>query len=632
MKQWIAPTLLLLSLVGCGGGGGGSDSSGGNGGNGGTPTPPPSESNTPPTINGLSDISLSENSSGNFSPTVDSESNIDDFSWTQVSGPEMQISPSDMNLGFMTPEVGPEGDVAVFRFTVSASNGQTTNKDVSLNIENVNKLPVIQGVEAQDSIIGEVIEFDASSSFDPDGEIVTWNWTIDTPSSSSASLSTSDAAKTEFTPDVEGTYEVTVRVTDDLGGSSETVRTIEVSASNTPPVADAGRDANILTAHTYQLNGSNSYDEEMGELTYSWTLTVPADSATVLANANNMFASFTPDIPGTYSATLTVTDEGGLTDSDTVEITADNENLPPVAAPSANQTGKVGDVITIDGSASYDPEDEALDYLWSLSPPDGSTVVLDDNASASTTFTPDVEGEYLVTLVVNDGVFDSEPETTTVTIEIGNSAPVANAGENQLGEISETYTLDGSASTDPDGDMLTYQWTLSSQPEGSQANLSNDTLEQATFTADKSGDYVFYLEVSDGELTSTDVTTITLSHPQIKFWVLKNGERNNQLLANGFTGTYIGVALEDDFETGDFELEVTGAPITVEVESYDENNVVDPYFNGLPDGTSTIEAGEVVRFSLVFPGSLEGSQFLRFKIYIPEHDYTVMWEASRSLP
>lgn len=639
MKQWIASTLLMTCLVGCGGGG-----SSENGEIESPPpavTPPPSDgsdnppeddANDPPTITGLSDLTLDENTSGTLSPTVDGSDDIDDYSWTQISGPELPLSHSDMAISFTVPEVEPEGDVIVLRFNVSSSNGTSAEKEVTVYVENVNILPVIQGFSTTDIALGEVVQFDASSSYDPDGEIVEWSWTVDAPSSSSATFSTPSQASTDFTPDVEGSYDVTIIVTDDLGGSREVVRSMQVTIPNTPPVADAGRDASILTTHTFQFDGSNSYDEELGELTYSWTLAIPENSTSTLNNPDNMFPSFTPDIPGTYTATLTVTDEEGLSDSDSVVITADNENLPPVAEPGTDITGKTGDVISMDGTGSYDPEGEELSYLWSLSSPDSSTASLDDSSSATPSFVPDIEGEYQLTLIVSDGTLDSEPQTVIATIEIGNSAPTANAGANQSGEILDTFTLDGSASSDPDGDMLTYQWTVTSQPEGAQANLSNATLEQATFSADVAGDYVVYLQVSDGEFTSTDVTTISLIHSQMKIWVIKNGERNGQTLGNGFHGTYTGPARAEERDGGTYELEITGSAVTVEVTSYDKNDVVDPYIRGLPDGTSTFEPGEVIRFTMVYPGSLEADQSLWYEIYIPEYDFTATWEATRTIP
>ncbi len=73
-------------------------------------------------------------------------------------------------------------------------------------------------------------------------------------------------------------------------------------------------------------------------------------------------------------------------------------------------------------------------------------------------FTVDRPGTYLGTLTVNDGIADSAPDTVAVTTE--NSPPVANAGPDQSVFVGTTVTLDGSASSDADGDPLSFLWSL----------------------------------------------------------------------------------------------------------------------------------------------------------------------------
>ena len=117
---------------------------------------------------------------------------------------------------------------------------------------------------------------------------------------------------------------------------------------------------------------------------------------------------------------------------------------------------------------------------------------------------------YVASLVVNDGKVDSAIVTTTVTAAVANVAPVANAGVHQNVVSGTTATLDGSASTDANGDTLTYKWVMISKPINSSAVLSSDTAKLPTFVADLAGTYVFSLQVSDGKLNSTlSYVTIT---------------------------------------------------------------------------------------------------------------------------
>ncbi len=91
----------------------------------------------------------------------------------------------------------------------------------------------------------------------------------------------------------------------------------------------------------------------------------------------------------------------------------------------------------------------------------------------------------------------------------GNDAPVANAGQNQTVMLAVTVELDGSSSSDPDGDDLTFTWTMTTRPTGSTAELSDETTAEPSFLTDTPGIYVIQLTVSDGEKEDTDDVTVT---------------------------------------------------------------------------------------------------------------------------
>ncbi len=104
----------------------------------------------------------------------------------------------------------------------------------------------------------------------------------------------------------------------------------------------------------------------------------------------------------------------------------------------------------------------------------------------------------------------------TATAPGANRAPTANAGLDLDGTETITMTLDGTGSSDPDGDPLTFAWTIVSRPDGSSAQIASASAAQASFTPDLEGVYVVQLAVNDGQFTTTDTATLTVgpfNHP-----------------------------------------------------------------------------------------------------------------------
>ena len=97
-----------------------------------------------------------------------------------------------------------------------------------------------------------------------------------------------------------------------------------------------------------------------------------------------------------------------------------------------------------------------------------------------------------------------------MTISTVNSAPVANAGTDQAALVYDTVQLDGSGSSDVDGDSLTFSWSLIAKPNGSSATLSNTGAVKPTFDIDRAGTYTVRLVVNDGTVNSAaDTATIS---------------------------------------------------------------------------------------------------------------------------
>jgi uncharacterized protein involved in type VI secretion and phage assembly len=378
-----------------------------------------------------------------------------------------------------------------------------------------NTAPIASAGNPQSLMVGSTVTLDGSSSTDADHDSLTYNWSLTSkPTGSTANLSSTTAVNPTFHADLPGTYMATLMVNDGQATSSAATVTITAAQNNAAPVANAGGNQNVVANNTVTLDGSASSDANADALTYNWTLTSkPTGSSATLSSPTSARPTFTADFAGTYVASLTVNDGQVNSNVATVTVTAARANAAPVANAGTAQSVVAGTNVTLDGSASSDANGDALTYNWSLtSKPTGSSATLSSATSARPTFTADVAGTYVASLSVNDGQVSSNTATVSITATRANAAPLANAGTAQSVVIGNSVTLDGSASSDANGDALTYNWSLTSKPTGSTASLSSATSARPTFTADVAGTYVASLSVNDGQVSSNPATvSITAS-------------------------------------------------------------------------------------------------------------------------
>lgn len=276
------------------------------------------------------------------------------------------------------------------------------------------------------------------------------------------------------------------------------------SASWRPVSADAGHDVTVAEGVLVELDGSGSYSICVLPV-YHWTQI--AGPAVTLTGADTATPSFTAPLVPMGGAVLTfqlvVSDGTNASQPDIVNVHVTNVNNAPVAVADDLCDGLAvaeAGLATLDGSNSYDADDEPLTYSWVQT--GGTAVVLSDADAAVATFaTPLVgpAGEILTfELTVSDGE-DASTVSINVCIENVNHLPIASAGADQTVAEGASVTLDAAGSSDPDGDTLTYEWT---QVSGPAVVLSDHDTATPSFTAPQVGPagatLVFRVTVDDG--------------------------------------------------------------------------------------------------------------------------------------
>jgi len=292
---------------------------------------------------------------------------------------------------------------------------------------------------------------------------------------------------------------------------------------NTLPVVTAGPDQLDLTPRLIFLNGSaTDANQPAHTLIYAWTLESGPASVTIV-NADKPSAKVLLTHDGSYVFRLTVTDVFGQTGTDVA--TASIINVSPVS--NAGHTVFVDRTLTptqlLDGSMSFDPNDDPITYAWT----GPAALNLTSVDTMTPAIAPSADGVFTVTLTVTDD--DGAVGVSTALIVVSSTeehVPYADAGINQHTVVGNSVQLDGRGTYDADSDTVAYSWT---QISGTPVAITNANTSLATFTPTIPGMYSFRLNVHDGTLPGLSDTVSVLA--------ISNGSNNPPVADAGLDKT-----------------------------------------------------------------------------------------------
>ncbi len=437
------------------------------------------------------------------------------YSWSHTAGtPAVTLSSATaQNPTFTMPTGAGIDEVFTFTLTVKDENGGTGFKSATdtVNVTAKNAPPTAYAGTDQDAARGSEVRLTGAGG-DPENSTLAYSWSQ--TAGTTVTLSSTTARSPTFTMptgaqiDEEFTFTLTVKDENGGAGSMSATDTVKITAQNAPPAANAGADQTVARGSSATLNGSASSDAE-GALSYSWAKTGGTYTGTI---------PFTPQVggpdhtrrfivPGAASVndtiifTLTVTDSDNVTDTD--DVTINVGNAPPVANAGPNQKVSPGGSIQLSGSASDpDGDNSKISYKWEVA--GTPTATLSNSATATPTLNVPASAtsaaRYLLTLVVTDE--DDGTDRDTMTVSADNRDPTANAGSDRDAYRASTVTLNGSASSDPDFDILSFSWAKTGGDYTSDISLTNANTVSPSFTvpvaADDDDTMIFTLTVSDG--------------------------------------------------------------------------------------------------------------------------------------
>lgn len=269
-----------------------------------------------------------------------------------------------------------------------------------------------------------------TTSTDPDGSIANYQWSIES-GPSTPSLSNANTSSLYISGMVQGTYIYRLTVTDNQGAKAYAKSIVQITGSgaeNKLPVVIAGS-TKILTLPTNSttLSASGTYDPDGSIAAYQWTQE-SGPSTAVISNATSASPTVSSLVKGAYFFKLKATDNKGGYNTDYVEVYVDGlttsdgststpvTNKKPVANAGSSQTfPALYSTISMNGSASYDPDGYIAKYRWTQE--SGPALTMSQPDSAKNVARGVVAGSYVFRLVVTDngGLTDTSRLLVTVT-------------------------------------------------------------------------------------------------------------------------------------------------------------------------------------------------------------------------
>ena len=342
---------------------------------------------------------------------------------------------------------------------------------------------------------GDEVTLDGGASREIAGAIESYVWvqTTGTP----VETDCGDEVLMHFVaPQESGTLTFDLSVIDEDGDTSTDTMNVIVNA---PPVADAGDDFQLANHLGGTLDGSASLDVDGAIIGYAWRQI--SGEPVALTGAATALATFTaPAQPQRLVFELTVRDEYGSESRDTVEVEIFH-NDPPVAAAGNDRLVRPGSVVILDGLGSHDPDGTIAGYAWENTvclTGDGSCVIeLLDAGTAQPVFeAPAATGMMVFRLTVTDDAGATSSDTMVVVASF--QEPSANiAPQASCATQGTTLALDGSASMDDDGQIVSYHWE---QRAGTPVTIDNPDAPVITFAVPSSPEpLAFALTVTDDD-------------------------------------------------------------------------------------------------------------------------------------
>jgi len=428
----------------------------------------------------------------------------------------------------VTVNVAASSDKSIESFTMSGVAGAISDTDILVTLppgsDASSQTPTVQFIGAGLSpTSGTTVDFSTAVPYTvtaEDGSIKEYKVTVIVEKSTEKEITDFEIAGVSGS--IDGT---TITVTLPAGNNEQSLSpTIVHTGESISPASDSTHDFTDPVAFMVTA-------EDGSQKTYSVSVTITGDRPTANISADPMTVSLNQDINftgdastddiqiisyswdfgdgttssaanpvhsysshGIYTVSLTVADDGGLTDMASVQIEV--PNVGPTAIASANPI-EIREDRSVYFNGSNSTDDLGISFhTWNFG--DGNTSSAPNPVHIYTT-----PGIYTAGLTVIDAGGLTDTEEVTITV-LANQRPTAVTSADIVNGIAPlTVNFRGSYSSDPENDPLSYQWQFG--PSG-----ATSTMQNPTYTYNSPGEYTVTLTVSDDDLSHTSSLVITV--------------------------------------------------------------------------------------------------------------------------
>jgi hypothetical protein len=477
------------------------------------------EINLPPALIVPSDQTIPELSTLTVTnKATDPDLPVQSLIFSLVTGPDGVALNTQTGVLTWTPTEaqGPGKYPVTIKVTDNGNPSLSATKTFNITVSEVNTAPVLQGISAQAITELSTLTLTAKATdADLPANKLTFSLTA-SPPGAAIDPATGIFSWTPTEAQGPGTYNVTVKVTDDASPPASDNKTFSVSVleTNSPPVLIVPANQTVAESSTITVtNKATDADLPAQSLTFS-LLAAPVG---VSLQPQTGVLSWTPQpgfASGLYTMTVKVTDNGSPAMSDTksfsIAVTKGvGGNSPPVLTLPADQTVAQGGTLSI-GATATDPDIPAQTLTFSLvTPPTGVAI----NAQTGLiTWTPaQTPGKYTITVKVTDNGTPALSATgsfnVTLTPSSANTAPILTAPLDQT--ITQGATLSVTATaTDADVPAQTLTFGLVAPPVGPAINPQTGVITWVVPATQAPGPYQITVKVTDNGSPAQSISKV----------------------------------------------------------------------------------------------------------------------------